>query len=142
VKSKPTNKRRTDREIYQRRAVGFHCPAGVRSRRFDALRRRLEELEREVRADSANWNTGSPVSDPDCELAHRVWPILSLGWRQRWWDETDYGGRPGASAELVAVLHQRADVLKLLQRKLPDDEWAGLEEYLQTVINKRETAHV
>jgi hypothetical protein len=38
---------------------------------------------------------------------------------------------------MVAVLHQREDVLKLLQRKLPDDEWAGLKEYLQRVINKQ-----
>jgi hypothetical protein len=46
------------------------------------------------------------VSDPDCELARRVWPILSLGWRRRWWSETDYGDRPEASAELDAALHQ------------------------------------
>jgi len=55
------------------------------------------------------------VSDPDCELANRVWPVLSLGRRQRWWSETNYGGRPEASAELVAVLHQRERVLKLAE---------------------------
>jgi len=110
--------------------------AAISQSKHNELCRRLDKLEHEVRADAANWNTGSPVSDPDCELAHRVWPILSQGWRQRWWDETAYGGRPGASQELVAVLHQRAGVLKLLQRKLPDDEWAKLEEYLQTVISK------
>ena len=75
------------------------------------------------------------MSDPDCDLARQVWPLLSLHWRQRWWSETGYGYRAGASEELVAVLHQRASVLKLLQEKLPDDEWANLEEYLQRVIN-------
>jgi hypothetical protein len=77
------------------------------------------------------------VPDPDCDLARFAWSFLSLGWRQRWWRETDYGNRPGASRELVAVLHQRERVRKLVQ-KLPDDEWAKLEAYLQKVINKQE----